>query len=254
LNCGYSERINGTGHTVGVSTPQCTIRILGPVDHCRPERVVPVRGKAAALLTVLALHANRPVTLDFLTEALRPRPGATNLGGYARTLRDAGIDLDDHDGGYVLRLETASCDYLRFGELVARANAASPPEAVGLLEDALELWRGDGAAQGVARHGPLGELLDNVDEQRMRAVENLAEARIALGEAGRAARELSVLLSRSPLRDRAWWLRIHAHHELGEYAAMAASYQAAFRVFRSELGRPPSAQLTDLYRSLVLGG
>jgi len=244
-------------------TARGTIRILGSVEHCRAGRVVASRGKAAALLTALVLHANLPVTLDLLSDVLwegePPRSAVANLRTYVHALRDSGLELDGQDGGYVLRLATGECDYLRFREFVAQANTASacgasPPETVRLLERALGLWRGDGAAQGVSRHGPLAEMLDTVDEERMRAVECLAEARIALGEAGLAARELSILLTRSPLRDRAWWLRMYAHHELGEYDAMAASYQAAFKVFRSELGMAPSAQLTDLYRTLVLGG
>jgi DNA-binding SARP family transcriptional activator len=221
-----------------------------------------LRGKAAALLTMLALHPDRPIAVDVLTGVMwrgkPPRTAMTDLHACVHSLREAGIDLEGHDGGFALRLDAAGCDYLRFGELVVQANAASaaglPLETVGLLQRALELWRGDRAAQGVARHGALAELLEAVDEERMRAVECLAEARIALGEADLAARELCVLLTRSPLRDRAWRLRMYAHHQVGEYAAMAASYQAAFKVFRSELDMAPSAQLTDLYRSLVLGG
>jgi DNA-binding SARP family transcriptional activator len=232
------------------------------VEHRPPGRVITFRGKAAALLTMLVLHAGRPVAFEVLTGALwrgkPPRTAVTDLLAFAHWLRAAGIDVEEHGDGFVLRPDPAECDYLRFGELVAQANAASAAglslETVGLLQRGLQLWRGDRAARGVARHGALAELLEAVDEERMRAVECLAEARIGLGEADLAARELSVLLNRSPLRDRAWRLRMYAHHQVGEYAAMAASYQAAFKVFRSELGRAPSAQLTDLYRSLVLGG
>lgn len=238
------------------------IGILGAVEHRRPGRAITLRGKAAALLTMLTLQANRPVAFDVLTGVMwrgkPPRTAMTDLRTCIHSLCEAGIELEDRDGGFVLRLDPAECDYPRFGDLVAKANAASaagsPLETVGLLQRALQLWRGDRAAQGVARHGALAELLEAVDEERMRAVECLAEARIGLGEADLAARELCVLLTGSPLRDRAWRLRMCAQHELGEYAAMAASYQAAFQVFRSELGRAPSAQLTDLYRSLVLGG
>jgi DNA-binding SARP family transcriptional activator len=240
------------------------VRILGPVSHCGPHGVTALRGKAAALLTTLVLHANRPVTLDLLTEVLwdgePPRSAVANLRTYVHTLREVfgggPVRVEGHSGGYVLCLDPADGDYLRFGELVAQAKAAtvpgSPLKTVELLERALELWLGDGAAPGVARYGPLAVWLDAVEEERRRTVESLAEARIALGEARLAARELSILLARSPLRDRAWWLRIWAHHTLGEYHAVVASYQAAVRHFHSELGIAPSAQLTDLYRSLVL--
>jgi len=243
-----------------------SIRLLGPVGHWSPERVTAIRGKPAALLATLVLHANRPVTADLLTEALwdtePPRSAIPNLRTYAHTLRDAlsggPARLDGRGGGYTLCVSAEECDYLSFGELAARADAASargrPLIAVELLERALDLWCGDTAAPGVPRHGPLAGWLEAVDEERMRTVEGLAEARIALGEARLAARELSKLLARSPLRDRAWRLRMHAHHQLGEYDAVVASYRAATRHFRSELGIAPSAQLTDLYRSLIARG
>lgn len=240
------------------------IRILGPVDHHRTGGPIAAHGKTAAgkavaLLAALVVNANRPVTLDSLTEALwagePPRSAVAYLQIYVNTLRDTfGVTIESQGGGFLL---TGESDYLRFKELVAQANpaaASSPLETLRLLERALKLWRGESAAQGVPRHGPLAGWLGAVDEERMRAIECLAETRIALGEARLAERELSVLLTRSPLRDRAWCLRMCAHHKLGEYGAMAASYQAAARHFRAEHGTAPSAQLTDLYRSLVLGG
>lgn len=240
----------------------CIIQILGPVNHCRVHSATRAGGKLGAMLATLVLWANRTVSLDTLTAVLwgeaPPRSATANLRTYAHELRDrlAGgpAALDSHGGGYVLRVDAEHCDYLRFGQLVQRGLAAladsAARHAVEVLEQALQLWTGEQAAQGTVRLGPLDGWLAALDEERRRTVENLAEARIELGEARMAARELSMLLADSPLRGRAWRLKMHAHHQLGEHDSVVASYQTASSLFRRELGIDPDPRLTELYRSL----
>lgn len=235
------------------------IRILGPV-HTRRRAI---RGKLAAVLTTLVLHANRPVSYDLLVAAVwdaSPPPSAmANLRTYVRTLRtsliDTSIVLDGRWGAYTLRVDPEQCDYLDFRDRLARGCAAaaggSHLAAVEALETALDLWHGDRAAPGVARHGPMSGWLDALDDERMRAVESLAAARIEAGEARLAARELTVLLAISPLRGNAWRLKLHAHHRLGEHEAVAATFRAASLTFRSELGLDPDPELVQLYRSML---
>ena len=240
------------------------VRILGPVVHRPLDRPpAPVTGKLAAMLTTLVLYANRTVAVDVLVEALweadPPRSAVANLRTYAHTLRAAfgpgPVALDSRHGGYVLSVPTGDCDYLHFGDLVARGGAAlargEALAAVEILERAHDVWRSDRAALGVPRSGPLAGWLNAVDDERLRTAEHLAEARIAVGEARIAARELGMLLAVAPLRDRAWRLKLLAHHRLGEHDAVAATYQAATSVFRDELGLDPDPRLTLLYRSLI---
>jgi hypothetical protein len=103
----------------------------------------------------------------------------------------------------------------------------------------------------VPRHGALGGWLEALDEQRMRAVERLAEARIAVGRPDLTLRELGELIALAPLRSRGYWLKMLAHHRLGETDRALAVYRSAVGVFRDELGIEPDPQLTDLYRSLL---
>jgi DNA-binding SARP family transcriptional activator len=235
------------------------IRILGPVQI----RTRPIRGKLAAVLTTLVLHANRPVSLDLLVAAVwdasPPRSAVANLRTYVRTLRtlltDTRAVLDGRWDAYTLHVDPDQCDYLDFGDQLAHGCAAaacgSHLAATEALETALDLWRGDRAAPGVARLGPMSGWLDALDDERMRAVERLAAARIEVGEARLAARELTVLLATSPLRGNAWRLKMHAHHRLGEHEAVGATFRAASLVFRSELGLDPDPELVQLYRSML---
>jgi len=235
------------------------IRILGPVE----SRTHAINGKLAAVLTTLVLHANRPVGLDLLVEAVwdvsPPRSAVANLRTYIRTLRGflAGgpAVLDGRRNGYMLALDSAQCDYLDFGDRLAQGCAASARgrhlAAIEALETALDLWLGDRAASGVPRLGPMSGWLDALEEERMRAVEGLAEARIEMGEARLAARELTVLLATSPLRGNAWRLKMHAHHRLGEHEAVASTFRSASLTFRRELGLDPDPELVRLYRSLL---
>ncbi len=242
----------------------CIIQILGPVNHCRVHSAARVGGKLGAMLATLVLWANRAVSPERLTAVLwgevPPRSATANLRTYAHALRDrlAGgpAALESQGGGYLLRVDADHCDYLRFEQLVQRGRTAfagsAARHAVETLEQALQLWAGEQAAQGTTRLGPLDGWLAALEEERRRTVESLAEARIELGEARLAARELSILLADSPLRGRAWRLKMKAHHALGEHDLVAASYQTASSMFRRELGIDPDPRLTELYRSLRL--
>ncbi|GAB3971078.1 AfsR/SARP family transcriptional regulator [Plantactinospora veratri] len=239
-----------------------TVRVLGPIEVHLPSGIRPVRGcKPVSLLTILLSQANRSVSLDRLVAALwdaePPRSAVANIRTYVQILRDllhgSSVRLERESGGYLLRVTEADCDHLSFARLVTEAYAetAGPRRTIERLERALQLWRGAEAAAGVPRHGAVGTWLNALDEQRLRAVERIAEARVAVGEPDRAVRDLDDLLAVAPLRSRAWWLKILAHHRLGEHDLALAGYRSAASVFRDELGIEPDPELTELYRSLL---
>ncbi|MEV4415380.1 BTAD domain-containing putative transcriptional regulator [Catellatospora sp. NPDC049609] len=238
------------------------LRLLGSVEV---DSSSAVRGvKPRALLATLALQPNRTVSLDLLAEALWepsevPRSAVANVRTYANTLRGAlgraGVELINQAGGYVLRVAAQRCDHLMFGELADAGRAAladgHAEQAVASLHAALDLWRGTDAAGGVPRLGPLHGWLGCLDQERLRASENLAEALLAAGDARCAVRELRRLLAVAPLRTRAWWLRMSAHHRLGEHDAVSTTFREATRVFHDELGLDPDPALRELYRTLL---
>lgn len=210
------------------------------------------------------LRANSGVSLDTLTESLwdgePPRSAVANIRTQVSTLRRAlgtKATLVGVPGGYRLVVAADLCDHLRFLDEVAAGRAALAdsdlPRAIKPLSAALSLWDGDRAAIGVPRYGPLDGWLNHLDEERMRAVEDLADAYIRLGEPRAALRDLADLLAVSPLRGRSWELRMRAHHRLGELGEVSGTYQAAVAAYHRELGIAPDGQLSTLHRVLLRG-
>ncbi|MEV6208894.1 BTAD domain-containing putative transcriptional regulator [Kitasatospora sp. NPDC051914] len=243
-----------------------TFQILGRVrlqpDH-GPGAHLDVKGaKARALLVTLLLRAGTTVTLDRLAEALwdqePPRSAVANIRTHASRLRqslDPQTPLLGTEGGYELHADADRCDHLRFldraGAGRAALEAGDPDRAAACLAAALALWQGDEAAVGVPRNGPLEAWLGHLDEERMRAVEDFADAQLQLAEPRSALRDLAGLLAAAPLRSRAWELRMRAHHRLGEFDGLTAAYRAAEAVHRRELGTGPGVRLDALYHRLV---
>jgi DNA-binding SARP family transcriptional activator len=238
-----------------------TIGILGSVEVAGAARLCGIKPKA--LLVTLVMCANECVSVERLVRVLwdgePPRSAIANLRSYACGLRTAlepaGATVVFEAGGYRLRVAPERCDHLTFGRLASAGGAAcargEAAVAVDLLTRALALWRGSGAAAGVPRHGPLGCWLDSLDEERLRAVEDLAEARLATGTPRDAARDLAGVLAVAPLRVRAWQLRMLAHHRLGEHDLVDAVFQDARQAFGAELGLDPDPDLTRTHRSLL---
>jgi len=218
--------------------------------------------KARALLVTLLLRAGTTITLDRLAEALwdqePPRSAIANIRTHASRLRhslDPNTLLLGTVGGYELQVDADRCDHLRFLDLAAAGRAAleagDPARAAACLAGALDLWQGDEAAVGVPRNGPLAGWLGHLEEERMRAVEDFADAQLQTGEPRSALRDLAGLLAAAPLRGRGWALRMQAHHRLGEFDGISSAYRAAEAVYRRELGTGPGLRLDTLYRRLV---
>ncbi|MFC7264962.1 AfsR/SARP family transcriptional regulator [Streptomyces lutosisoli] len=224
-----------------------------------------IRGvKPRALLVTLLLQPGRTVSLDSLQEALwdgePPRSAVANIRTHVSALRAVLADatqLAGHDGGYTLNTPVDSCDHLRFLDASAAGRAAlltgDADRATRLLGSALTLWDGDRAAVGIPRHGPLAGALGHLDEERMRVVEDLAEAHLRLSEPRAALRDLTGLLTTEPLRGRSWALRMRAHHRLGELGEVSQAYRTASAVYRTELGIAPDRGLRLLYEELTGG-
>ena len=129
--------------------------ILGPLEvTAESGGVVAVGGaRARALLAVLLLHANEPVSAERLAVALwgdDAPPGATktvqvHISRLRKALGESEI-VQTTPAGYRLRVLHGELDAERFDELVdagRRALADGDPQlASSLLRDALVLWRG----------------------------------------------------------------------------------------------------------------
>jgi DNA-binding SARP family transcriptional activator len=164
-------------------------RILGPLEVRAGGRAVPVPGaKPRAVLALLVLNAGRAVTAEQLATALwgeEAPAGAVNtvqvnISRVRKALGGADV-LATTPGGYELRADAEEVDALRFERRVAQARA-EPDEArrLEILEEALGMWRGAPLAD--LAYEPFAQPeIARLEEQRVAAFEELAEAKLALG-------------------------------------------------------------------------
>jgi predicted ATPase/DNA-binding SARP family transcriptional activator len=243
--------------------------VLGPLGvwTAGGEPVSIPGAKVRALLAVLLLHEGRLVSADRLIEDLwdDDPPRRNPLGALSakvsqlrRALEDAqpgGRELvASRPPGYRLRLEElgdGALDARRFRALTARARETGDAAArAALLADALALWRGpafaDFADEPFAR-----AVTARLEEQRLTALEDAAEARLALGEHAALAGELGELVAAHPLRERLRAAHMRALYGAGRQSEALDSYGEARRHLADELGLDPGPELAAVQRAIL---
>ncbi|MFE3170912.1 BTAD domain-containing putative transcriptional regulator [Amycolatopsis sp. NPDC059235] len=239
--------------------------ILGPLavssDDGEPVRVP--EAKVRTLLAVLLVHEGRPVSADRLADDLwgDQLPGnpvntlQTKVSQLRRALEGAepgqGRALVHQAPGYVLRIEPEALDVGRFRALIAAASTAEDPQSkVTLFTEALALWRGPALAEFADE--PFAQpVIQRLEEDRLVAQENLADARLALGEHAALTAELADLVGRHPLRERLRALQVRALYAAGRQSEALASYDELRRRLADELGLDPGSELAALHRSIL---
>ncbi|SHE96188.1 BTAD domain-containing putative transcriptional regulator [Streptoalloteichus hindustanus] len=239
--------------------------VLGPLEvwtaDGRPVRVPEL--KVRALLADLLAHRGRPVSTDRLVEDLWGATPPSNPAGAVqakvsqlrRALAEAepgGRDLVlSRPPGYLLRVDADAVDAERFTALVAEARSTDDPATrAALLTDALALWRGpafaDFADSEFAR-----PVIHRLGELRLVAVEEQAEARLALGEHGTLVGELADLVARHPLRERLRAAHLRALYRSGRQSEALDSYRELRDRLAEELGVDPNPELTALHQAIL---
>jgi DNA-binding SARP family transcriptional activator len=225
-------------------------RVLGPLVVVVDGRAVGIGSrKQRMLLAALAAEPGRAIAADALVEVLwaawPPASVGVTLRGLVSRLRatlgPAGDRLLADHGGYLLRATPDEVDAGRFFRLLACGReelaAERPADAVGMLRDALGLWRG----------APLGDLGDaelaretasRLAEARAAAVEEAA-AEVAAGRPGDAVDRLEPYLAAHPLRERGWEQLMLALYRRGRHADALAAYRRVRRTLRDELDVEP---------------
>src|SRR4051794_10192451 len=245
-------------------------RVLGPLEVSGSDgRPVDVGGaKPRALLTLLLADANRVVGIDRIVATLwgdDPPPTVTGtLQAYVSHLRrvlepdrgprEAPAVLLTCAPGYLLRADGADLDSLRFPELVDEAERAisggDPARGVGLLDQALKLWRGE----------PLAELGDTPSaatdrlrlvELHVRARERRCDALLATGRADAAVTDLQHLVAENPLRERLWARLVTTLYAADRQADALEAVRRCTELLRDELGIDPGPELRDLAQAVL---
>jgi DNA-binding SARP family transcriptional activator len=232
-------------------------RILGPLEVLDEGAPVPLGGRnQRALLTVLLLRANQPVSTERLVDELwgehPPRTATTSLQNSISQLRKLlgpGL-LQTRPSGYVLELQPAQLDLACFEQLVREARTAEPEARARLLREALALWRGPALADSELEDFAQGEI-HRLEDFRLGVLEERIAADLELEADAELAAELELLVSRHPLRERLRSQLMLTLYRAGRQADALAAYHDARRALVDELGIEPGPELQTLYGSIL---
>ena len=247
------------------------VRVLGPLEVALAGRPVQIGSpKQRAVLAVLALEARKLVTSDTLCELVwdedQPASPSATLLSLVSRLRgalataaggvvEAGREvLRTREPGWVLDVEPAAVDALRFQELTNRARRRSGRgEAAAAAEDlaeAIGLWRG-AALVDVVDAGYLAAQATRLNVARLDALEDLAEAELAMGRPADALARMEFHVEENPLRERGWGLVMVALYRLGRQSAALRAFQQVRAVLGDELGLEPSPELREIEQRIL---
>lgn len=236
--------------------------VLGPVEVCESGVPVRLRGmRRRRLLALLLLNAGHAVSMDVLVDELWEDPPASARHQVHNAIRDLRAALTGSEGaglitvdvGYRLDVPADAVDAHRFTEWVRAARTARregrDAEAMRLLQAAVDLWRG--AAFADIDCPAVTAAAAGLDEQRLTAVEELMELRLAAGETGSLVAELSALTSKHPLRDALRGSLMLALYRSGRQADALAVYDEGRRLLADELGLEPGPRLRRLQTEIL---
>ncbi|MFF4212858.1 BTAD domain-containing putative transcriptional regulator [Streptomyces sp. NPDC001796] len=236
--------------------------ILGPLD-VRTDEGTPLDAggpRPRALLTLLLLDAGRTVSTERLTDGLygdQPPAGAANAlqSQISRLRRRLGphAEIEAAPTGYRLAVSPDTVDAHRFERLAREGSTAlaggDHRTAAAVLREALALWRGPALADLPGAPAERTRL----EELRLGAVQDRAEADLALGAGSDLVPELRALLAAHPLSERLYELLMRALHAAGRPAEALTVYEQARRTLADELGADPSPGLSALHQELLRG-
>ena len=223
------------------------IRILGPLEVLDDGRALELGGaKQRAVLALLALNANRAVTLDQLAVALwdeePPESARKAIQVYVSQLRKAlGKDrVQTKGGGYLLRVGPDELDLDRFEALRDRGD----------VDAALALWRGEPLAD-LSDHRFARTEASRLEELRLACIELRIERDLAAGRHADVVGELESLASMHPARERLLGQLMLALYRSGRQAEALESYRAARDTLMHELGLEPGRELRELHQRVL---
>ncbi|GAA2391946.1 BTAD domain-containing putative transcriptional regulator [Nonomuraea africana] len=239
--------------------------VLGPLavwtSEGRPVRIPEV--KVRGLLAELIVQAGRVVPADRLIDHLwsgsLPTNPAASLQTRVSQLRRALEDAEEgarrlvvsRAPGYLLDVPPDALDVGRFQALVAAARTAGTPRArADLLGDALALWRGPALIEFADEEFAAAEIA-RLDELRLTAMEEQAEARLELGEHAVLAGELGDLVARHPLRERLRAVHLRALYRSGRQSEALDGYRDLRERLADELGVDPGRELAALHEAML---
>jgi DNA-binding SARP family transcriptional activator len=241
-------------------------RILGPLEVLDQGRSIALGGsKQRALLALLLLHPNETLTTDRLLDEIwgeqAPASAAKTVQVHISRLRKTlaagaqdGGEIVTRERGYELRLDPNHLDAHRFERLVDEGRselaAGRPQRAASTLAEALALWRGAPLAE-LAYERFVQREVARLDDLRIAAMEQLIEAKLALGEHAQVIGELESLIDEYPYREGLRAQLMLALYRCDRQADALQAYQEARLRLVEDLGIEPGERLRELERAVL---
>ena len=241
-------------------------RILGPLEVLDEGRAVVLGGgEQRALLALLLVHANETLSTERLIDELwgegPPATATKSLQVRISRLRKAlggegadGAEVVTSERGYELRVGPECVDSHRFERLVDEGRselaAGRPKQAASTLDGALSLWRGAPLAE--LAYEPFAQReVARLDDLRMAALEQLIDAKLALGGHAEVVGQIEALIAEHPYRERLRAQLMLALYRGDRQAEALQAYQDTRRKLVDELGIEPGERLRELEQAIL---
>lgn len=234
--------------------------LLGPFSVSDGDAPLSLgRGIERALVALLALHANEPLSVDRIIDGLwgeRPPPTARDMVrvyvGRARTC--VGDALVTSGGGYMLRVNEERVDRSRFESLRQEgldALAGGDPRSAAVhLGKALSLWHGRPLAEFEELPFARDEIL-RLRELRLSTIEEHVDAQLVTGRSAELVPTLERLVAEEPYRERLRGQLMLALYRGGRQTDALECYRDGRRLLAEEIGVEPGPQLRELERAIL---
>ncbi len=235
-------------------------RVLGDLDVRIDGRAVRIgHARQQCVLAALLVEPNRVVATGQLISRVWgdevPDGAAATLRGYLSRLRQALAGADEvrivrRHPGYLLAVDPDRVDLHRFRELTEQARrAGDDATAIGCLERALGLWRGD-AFDGLATPW-LAAYRQTLDRQRLAAALDRNEIALRRGAHARLLPDVLDLSGRHPWDERLAAQAMLALYRCGRQADALEHFHRLRRRLAAEIGADPSPPLAQLYQQIL---
>lgn len=241
------------------------VRLLGPVEVWQGDRRAPLGGvRPLAVLSALVVHLGEVLSTERLVDCVWDEQApatanalvATHVSAVRRALArvDAAEVIRTRPPGYVAGLDPSQVDARRFEELLASGRAAAARghtgEAADLLSEALGLWRGQEALEG------LGQTFARIEAARLAELRLVAQEEsfglhTDLGRADRTIAPLLAHVAAHPLRERPRGQLMTALFRTGRVSDALRTYQEGREVLREELGIDAGPELRALHKAVL---
>src|SRR6266498_1656743 len=219
-----------------------------------------------AVLAALAVDAGRPVfrgaLIDRIWSGRAPEGVAPALYAHINRIRrvlaaeaadEEPVWLARRSGGYVLEVDPAEVDLLRFRQLALAARGRQRPddERARLLRGALDLWRGEPLAD-LPGEWP-ARMRDSWEEERLDAAVAWAQAELRMGRPDEVIGPVRELVAGHPLKERPIGVLMQALAAAGRDAEALECYAIARSRLLAALGTEPGRELRGVHLTILKG-